>query len=271
VTRGDLSGASAVHDRVRRRYAAVARTLLAPRGHQRGRSAAGGSSSVLPVPVLESGDAFGPRHYTAAVRRSLPQLVVAASLGCGDPVSRARLGPGARVLDLGCGGGIDAMLAASEVGDSGHVIGLDLTFDMLAVARRGVEAVAIHNVSLVQAAIEQLPLADGVLDAVISNSVIHFAYDKAVVFAEAYRVLRHPGSLVVVDLVTDDGLDTCAQAERADDVGWTTGGLGPAEYRRLLGEAGFVEVTVDLLHQVADRMHAAVISAMKPGPVVSGW
>ena len=197
------------------------------------------------------------------MRRQLPQLVVAASLGCGNPVSRARLGPGGRVLDLGCGGGIDAVLAASEVGDLGHVVGLDLTFEMLTLASRGVAAAAVRNVSLVQAAIEQLPLADRVVDAVISNSVIHFAYDKSAVFAEAYRVLVDLGRFIVVDLVADDGLGVIDQAERATDVGWTTGALGRAGYERLLDRAGFVDITIDLLHQVADGMHAAVISATK--------
>jgi arsenite methyltransferase len=207
---------------------------------------------------------FGATRYGDADRGELPAGAVAASLGCGNPVAVIDLHPGEEVLDLGSGGGIDVILSARRVGPTGHAIGLDMTEEMLDLARRNAHEAGVGNVEFLKGHIEDIPLPDARVDAVISNCVVNLSVDKAAVFAEAFRVLRPGGRLGVSDVVAEDRLSTTARAERGDDVGCIAGALSVTEYTVSLAAAGFAEVEVAFTHQVAEGLHGAIIRAIKP-------
>ena len=174
----------------------------------------------------------------------LPQEVTGLSLGCGDPITLAALAPGQTVLDLGSGGGIDAFMAARQVGPSGHVIGVDMTPEMLAKAERNRAAVGLENVEFRRGYIEDLPVEDNSVDVILSNCVINLSPDKAAVFREAYRVLRPGGRVAVSDMMTR-GL--FAPEERADLSAWAgciTGAEDVAAYAGAMRAAGFVDVSI---------------------------
>ena len=207
-------------------------------------------TEVQPVPGTASGDAgcCGPADLDRALRLynqgqidGLPAAAVAASAGCGNPTALAGLTTGERVLDLGSGGGIDCFLAAQQVGDTGHVIGLDMTPDMLDLARRNQASVGITNVEFVQGEMEQIPLPDAHVNVVISNCVVCLSPDKDSVFGEAFRVLTPGGRLHISDMMalTEDG------PARTDAEAWTSC-VGGAEYRDVylarLQRAGFVNI-----------------------------
>ncbi|MEU0337230.1 arsenite methyltransferase [Streptomyces sp. NPDC006193] len=241
-----------LRETVRRRYAAAARKV-----------SEGGAACCGPRPVETGGD-FGPALYGADERAALPAEAVAASLGCGNPVAVAGLREGERVLDLGCGGGIDVLLSARRVGPTGQVYGLDMTEEMLALARAGAERAGATNVEFLRGAVEAVPLPADTVDVVISNCVINLSVDKRAVFAEAFRVLRPGGRIGVSDVVADDALTAGQRAERGDHAGCLAGALSFAEYRRGLEAAGFAEVRITPTHPVADGMHSAVVRAVKP-------
>ncbi len=174
----------------------------------------------------------------------LPQEVTGLSLGCGDPITLAALAPGQTVLDLGSGGGIDAFMAARQVGPSGHVIGVDMTPEMLAKAERNRAAVGLENVEFRRGYIEDLPVEDNSVDVILSNCVINLSPDKAAVFREAFRVLRPGGRVAVSDMMTR-GL--FAPEERADLSAWAgciTGAEDVAAYAGAMRAAGFVDVSI---------------------------
>lgn len=193
----------------------------------------------------------------------LPQTAVAASLGCGNPTAIADLRTGEVVLDLGSGGGIDVLLSARRVGPTGRVIGIDMTDEMLELARRTCADAGVDNVEFVKGYIEELPIPDGSVDVVISNCVINLSVDKPRVFSEIARVLRPGGRFGVSDVVAEDHLSPEARAERGSYVGCIAGALSVAEYRHALSGVGLVDVEVELTHQVADGMHAAIIRARR--------
>ncbi|MFQ5947283.1 MAG: methyltransferase domain-containing protein, partial [Acidimicrobiia bacterium] len=176
----------------------------------------------------------------------------------------ADLRPGEVVLDLGSGGGIDALLAARRVGPTGKVFGLDMTPKMLALARRNQEEAGVTNVEFLQGYIEDIPLPAHTVDVVISNCVINLSVDKPRVFAEMSRVLRPGGRIGVSDVVAADHLSTADRAERGSYVGCIAGALSFTEYTAGLEAAGFGEVSVVATHQVADGMYAAIVRATKP-------
>ncbi len=174
----------------------------------------------------------------------LPQEVTGLSLGCGDPITLAALAPGQTVLDLGSGGGIDAFMAARQVGPSGHIIGVDMTPEMLAKAERNRAVVGLENVEFRRGYIEDLPVEDNSVDVILSNCVINLSPDKAAVFREAYRVLRPGGRVAVSDMMTR-GL--FAPEERADLSAWAgciTGAEDVAAYAGAMRAAGFVDVSI---------------------------
>jgi arsenite methyltransferase len=189
---------------------------------------------------------------------------VLASLGCGNPTAVAELREGETVLDLGSGGGIDVLLSAKRVGPSGKAYGLDMTEEMLALARRNATQAGARNVEFLMGHIEQIPLPADTVDVVISNCVINLSIDKPAVFAETFRVLRPGGRLGVSDIVAEDHLTAEQRAERGSYVGCIAGALSQAEYETQLAEAGFTDVSVTFTHQVADGIHSAIISATKP-------
>ncbi len=236
-------------ERVRERYAASALNVLEGNG----------SSCCEP-----SGEGCGSQLYGADERDSLPAGAVEASLGCGNPLLVADLHPGETVLDLGSGGGIDVLLSARRVGPTGRAYGLDMTDEMLELARRNASEAGATNVEFLRGQIEDVPLPDGSVDVIISNCVINLSTDKPAVFASAYRVLRPGGRLGVSDVVADNDLSPRERAERGNWVGCIAGALSVAEYERGLAEAGFVDIEIRPTHYVADGMHSAIVRARKP-------
>ncbi len=205
---------------------------------------------------------WGLAHYDEL--GDLPDAAALASLGCGNPVAVANLQPGDVVLDLGSGGGIDVLLSAKRVGPTGYVYGLDMTPEMLALARRTAAEAGVGNVEFLQGHIESIPLPDASVDVVISNCVINLSPDKPTVFAEMFRVLRPGGSIGVSDVVTDDHLTAAERLERGSYVGCIAGALGITEYETGLRDAGFSDVTITLTNTVGDGVHSAIVKAAKP-------
>jgi SAM-dependent methyltransferase len=185
-------------------------------------------------------DLYAP-HETAAV----PEAALRASLGCGNPTALAELGPGEVVLDLGSGGGIDVLLSARRVGPTGKAYGLDMTEEMLALARENQRRAGVDNVEFLRGAIEAIPLPDETVDVIISNCVINLSADKDRVFAEAFRVLRPGGRLAVSDVVVRG--DVPAELRRSVElwIGCVAGALGEAEYAGKLARAGFEEIYLE--------------------------
>jgi SAM-dependent methyltransferase len=202
--------------------------------------------------------------YTDGELTSLPEAAVTASLGCGNPTAVADLREGERVLDLGSGGGIDVILSAKRVGPSGFAYGLDMTDEMLALARENAGKAGVSNVEFLEGMIEDIPLDDESVDVIISNCVINLSVDKPAVFAEMYRVLEGGGRIGISDIVADDDLTMEERAERGSWVGCIAGALSRAEYRRGLSDVGFTDVTLTATHDVADGMTSTIIRATKP-------
>src|SRR4051794_21495603 len=206
---------------------------------------------------------FGQALYDAEQRGQLPDAAVLASLGCGNPTAVAGLREGETVLDLGSGGGIDVILSARRVGPAGTAYGLDMTEEMLALARQNARDAGVGNVHFLKGLIEQIPLPAASVDVVISNCVINLSTDKAAVLAEIGRVLRPGGRLGISDVVAEDELTPRQRAERGSYVGCIAGALSRSEYHAGLEAAGFEQVSVDFTHEVADGMHGAVVRAFK--------
>ncbi len=207
---------------------------------------------------------FGLELYDAATREGLPDAAVLASLGCGNPIAVAELREGETVLDLGSGGGIDVLLSARRVGPNGHAIGVDMTDEMLALARRNAEEAGATNVEFRKGTIETLPVDDASVDVVISNCVINLASDKRAVFAEIARVLRPCGRMGVSDIVADDTLSPEQRAARGSFVGCIAGALSFREFRNGLRDVGLIDIDVAPTHRVAEGMHSAIVRATKP-------
>jgi arsenite methyltransferase len=207
---------------------------------------------------------YGLELYDAAAREGIPDAALLASLGCGNPVAVAELRAGETVLDLGSGGGIDVLLSARRVGPTGRAIGVDMTDEMLDLARRNAADAAATNVEFRKGTIEALPLADATVDVVISNCVINLASDKAAVFAEIARVLRPGGRMGVSDVVADDTLSPEQRAERGSYVGCIAGALSFREFRQGLEAVGLTDIELVPTHQLADGMHSAIVRATKP-------
>jgi arsenite methyltransferase len=183
--------------------------------------------------------------YSSAETASIPDEAVAVSLGCGNPTALIDLKPGQVVLDLGCGGGIDVLLSARRVGPTGHVYGLDMTDDMLAVARHNQSRVGATNVEFLKGQIESIPLPDASVDVIISNCVINLSTDKGAVLREAYRVLRPGGRFAVSDVVMRGNVPDAVKKSLELWVGCVAGALTETEYRTKLSEAGFTDVDVE--------------------------
>jgi arsenite methyltransferase len=207
---------------------------------------------------------YGLELYDAAERESIPDAALLASLGCGNPIAVAELREGETVLDLGSGGGIDVLLSARRVGASGHAIGVDMTDEMLALARRNAAEAGASNVEFRKGTIERLPVDDASVDVVISNCVINLASDKTAVFAEIARVLKPGGRVGVSDVVADDLLTPEQRAERGSYVGCIAGALSFREFRSGLRAVGLTDVDVVPTHQIVEGMHSAIVRATKP-------
>jgi ubiquinone/menaquinone biosynthesis C-methylase UbiE len=192
--------------------------------------------------------------YGAETIAALPKGVITTSFGCGNPVALASLQAGEVVLDLGSGGGLDVLLAAQRVGATGYVYGLDMTDEMLAVARRNAEKAGATNVEFLKGDIENIPLPSNTIDVIISNCVINLAPDKAPVLEEAFRVLKPGGRLSVSDIVIDGDLSVFPVTEEQirAALSWTgciAGALTIDEYRTMLNDAGFTDIAVTVQHR----------------------
>jgi arsenite methyltransferase len=210
-------------------------------------------------------DAFGSALYEKDDRTELPLAATVASLGCGNPTAVAELHEGEVVLDLGSGGGIDVLLSARRVGPSGKAYGVDMTDEMLELARRNAAEAGMENVEFLKGTIEELPLSDASVDVVISNCVINLAADKRPVLREAARVLRPGGRFAVSDIVAGEDMD---QATRSDLAAWTgciAGALTRAEFEAGLAAAGFDQIEIEETHRVHEHAHSAIVRARKPG------
>ncbi len=217
-------------------------------------------------------------HYAAAARGGgcgcAPQLYGedapegVLSLGCGNPTAVADLHEGETVLDLGSGGGLDVILSAKRVGPTGIAWGLDMTEEMLALARANAAAAGVSNAHFLRGQIEDVPLPAESVDVVISNCVINLSTDKPAVFRELARVLKPGGRLGISDIVADDGLSASERAERGSYVGCIAGALAKTEYEEGLAAAGFEDISVELTYEAADGMHGATVKAAKPAGAV---
>lgn len=204
---------------------------------------AGAACECCEPDSAQAGEAFS--LYAEEVLAGLPKGALAASRGCGDPVAKANLQAGERVLDLGSGGGIDALIAARLVGAKGHVFGLDMTPDMISLARKNAAEAGIGNVEFIEGSIDDIPLPDGSVDVVISNCVINLCENKAAVFAEAKRVLAPGGRLVVSDIVAFSLIPDGAGDALSAITGCRRGITAVDEYRAMMNECGFSQTSIE--------------------------
>jgi arsenite methyltransferase len=214
--------------------------------------AAAARAATQPAPAGPAVEAIGAGRYDQQAAQSLPEAALAASLGCGNPTALADLKPGQTVLDLGSGGGIDVLLSARRVGPTGKAYGLDLTPEMLDLARHNQREAGINNVEFLHGAIEDIPLPDASIDVIISNCVINLSVDKDRVLREAYRVLRPGGRLAISDIVLRRPLPEPLNNLVALWAGCVTGALLDADYRAKLHAAGFAAIDIQTTH-VFDR------------------
>jgi arsenite methyltransferase len=257
----------ALRERVRTRYAELAELAASGATCGCGQPVDCGCGADCCTPVDENQPGVAAEFYSTDERDALPEPAVLASLGCGNPTAVAELREGETVLDLGSGGGIDVLLSAKRVGPTGKAYGLDMTEEMLALARRNATEADARNVEFLMGHIEQIPLPAATVDVVISNCVINLSVDKPAVFAETFRVLRPGGRLGVSDIVAEDHLSPAERAERGSYVGCIAGALSQTEYETQLAEAGFSDVSVTFTHQVGDGIQSAIIKATKPADV----
>jgi len=211
------------------------------------------------------GDPITSNLYSDAEKGALPDNAVAASLGCGNPTALIELTPGQTVLDLGSGGGIDVLLSAKRVGPTGKAYGVDMTDEMLALARENQRKAGATNVEFLKGTIEAIPLPDNSIDVVISNCVINLSSDKDAVLREAFRVLKPGGRFAVSDVVVRGG-DVPSEVRRSMElwVGCIAGALSKSEYLAGLSAAGFIDASVTFTHEAAPGMHGAIVRAVKP-------
>jgi arsenite methyltransferase len=256
-----------LREEVRSKYAAAARAVLEP---QTGAAASccGGpatdSCCDAGPSAAEAVGGFSENLYREGETDGLPEEAVLASLGCGNPLAVADLHEGERVLDLGSGGGIDVLLSARRVGPSGFAYGVDMTDDMLALARANAARAGATNVEFRKGEIEDLPLPDASIDVVISNCVINLSTDKPAVLAEMFRVLVPGGRIGISDVVAEDHMTAADRTAAGSYVGCVAGALSRAEYLDGLAAVGFAGASVTFTHEAVPGMHSAIIRAVKP-------
>jgi SAM-dependent methyltransferase len=256
----------ATREQVRARYAEAAMRVHEGVGGAGVRAVEEGccSPASCAPETIDVDETFGAGLYSADERADLPPEALAASLGCGNPLAVADLQSGETVLDLGSGGGIDVLLSARRVGPTGFAYGVDMTDQMLALARANAAKAKAGNVEFVQGTIENVPLPEAAVDVIISNCVINLSVDKPAVIAEMFRLLKPGGRIGISDVVAEDHLTQAQRAERGSYVGCIAGALSRTEYLDGLTAAGFTDAEVIFTHRAADGMHAAIIRATKP-------
>ena len=254
-----------LRERVRDRYAQAARAVLEPVTGQAGCDDSAECCRTDQAAVAEVDNCLGAPLYGEGEIDGLPEEAVLASLGCGNPLAVADLHEGERVLDLGSGGGIDVLLSARRVGPTGFAYGVDMTDDMLALARQNAAKAGTANVEFLKGHIEDVPLPDASVDVVISNCVINLSTDKPAVLAEMFRVLVPGGRIGISDVVAEDHLTPADRAAAGSYIGCIAGALSCAEYLDGLAAAGFADASVTFTTQAAPGMHSAIVRASKPG------
>jgi arsenite methyltransferase len=256
-----------VRETVRERYAAAAKAAGAGAYEQaralESESGCCGPDSLTCSPADETG-VFGASLYDQASRANVPDAAVNASLGCGVPTAVADLSDGDIVLDLGSGAGADVLISARRVAPTGRAIGLDMTDEMLDLARANAAQAGVNNAEFVKGYLEDMPLADASVDVVISNCVINLSGDKPRTIAEAARVLRPGGRLAISDVIADPDMDDATKADMAAWTGCIAGALTEAEFRAALEAAGFEQIEITSTHQVHQHASSALIRAGKP-------
>jgi arsenite methyltransferase len=255
-----------LREQVRARYAAAATKVTAGAGDCGcGQPAdCGCDSGCCGTAATAEEPGFGAELYAALDRDQLPDTALLASLGCGNPTAVAELHEGETVLDLGSGGGIDVLLSAKRVGPSGKAYGLDMTEEMLALARANATEAGATNVDFLKGQIEAIPLPAQTVDVVISNCVVNLSTDKPAVFAETFRVLKPGGRIGITDVVAEDHMSAADRAAAGSYVGCIAGALSRAEYLDGLAAVGFAYASVTFTTEAAPGMHSAIIRAVKP-------
>ena len=206
----------------------------------------GGSSCCGSAPSASGcADPITSNLYDSGQTSQIPEEAVLASLGCGNPTALAKLAPGETVLDLGSGGGIDVLLSARRVGPGGKAYGLDMTDEMLALARENQRKAGVENVEFLEGEIENIPLPDNSVDVIISNCVINLSADKNRVLGEAFRVLRPGGRFAVSDVVTRGDVPAAVRQSMLLWVGCIAGALDEQEYAAKLAGAGFESIGIE--------------------------
>jgi len=235
-----------VREVVRQKYGAAALTVLEGNGAACcGGNVGGGGNATNASQSCCGGDVITGDLYSDIEAAAIPEAALLASLGCGNPTALAQLSPGEVVLDLGSGGGIDVLLSARRVGETGFAYGLDMTDEMLALAERNKAAAGATNVAFLKGHIEQIPLPTASVDVVISNCVINLSADKDAVLREAFRVLRPGGRFAVSDVVVEGDLPAAVRADMEAYVGCVAGALEVSDYLARLTAAGFAKASIE--------------------------
>ncbi len=251
-----------LREEVRSKYAEAARAVMNASGESACCGSACCGSGVTLGPLT---DESATTLYREGETDGLPEEAVLASLGCGNPLAVAELAEGERVLDLGSGGGIDVLLSARRVGAAGFAYGVDMTDEMLELARSNAAKAGVSNVTFLKGQIEAVPLPDASVDVVISNCVINLSVDKPAVLREMFRLLVPGGRIGIADVVAEDHMSHADRAAAGSYVGCVAGALSRSEYLSGLTAAGFTDASVTFVTDAAPGMHSAIIRAVKPG------
>jgi arsenite methyltransferase len=249
-----------LRDIVRAKYAAAATVTI-----DENASAASCCSAEGAIITPEQREQFGSPLYEQDDRDQLPDAAVLASLGCGNPIAIAELHEGETVLDLGSGGGIDVLLSAKRVGSTGLAYGLDMTDEMLELARQNQAEAGVTNVQWLRGHIEDIPLPRDSVDVIISNCVINLSVDKGQVLREAARVLKPGGRFAVSDVVADPDMDDATRSDMQAYTGCIAGALTREEFTDALQAAGLNDVSITETHRVHPSAASAIVRATKPG------
>ena len=266
----ELSESTDIREVVRARYAAAANRIAegATTGCGCGPADSAASCCGTVGDDLRTTDAAGVEVFGAALygdeAAGATSASVEASLGCGVPTAVADLHAGETVLDLGSGAGADVLISARRVGPGGRAIGLDMTDEMLALARANAAEAGATNVEFVKGHIEAIPLADASVDVVISNCVINLSADKPQVIREVARVLRPGGRFAVSDVVADPDMDDATRADMQQWTGCVAGALTEREFTDALAGAGLVDIEIRPTHRVHAHAASAIVRARKP-------
>jgi len=249
-----------IRESVRQRYAAAAKAAAGLGTENPSGCCGPGAVSASPA---DAAGVFGAALYEGS-RGEVPEAAIDASLGCGVPTAVADLRDGETVLDLGSGAGADVLISARRVAPTGKAIGLDMTDEMLELARANARQAGVTNVEFVKGYLEDMPLPDSSVDVVISNCVINLSADKPKAIAEAARVLRPGGRFAISDVIAAPDMDEQTKADMAAWTGCIAGALTELEFRSILAAAGFDEIEIRPTHQVHERASSAIIRARKP-------